>query len=128
MNKTCLTGRITKDPELRTTSNGTSVCSFTVAVDRPNVRDTVDFIDCVAWRTSAEFVSKYFKKGDGIEVEGHITTRSYEDKNGNKRKAVEVVSDSVFFPKGKKRQDGDAYEPQTEGFAEIDDDDSELPF
>lgn len=127
MNKTCLTGRITKDPELRTTSNGTSVCSFTVAVDRPNVKDTVDFIDCVAWRESAEFVSRYFKKGDGIEIEGHITTRSYEDKNSNKRKTVEVVSDSVFFPKGNKRQDNTC-EPQTGIFAQIDDDEIKLPF
>lgn len=107
MNSINITGRVTNDIELKTTQSGTSVCSFTVAVDRPAVKDKTDFIDCVAWRQKAEFLSKYFAKGDGIEITGVLTTRNYEDKNGNKRKAVEVVCDQVSFPKGKKKADGD---------------------
>lgn len=107
MNSVNITGRVTNDIELKTTQQGTSVCSFTVAVDRPAVKDKTDFIDCVAWRQKAEFLSKYFAKGDGIEITGVLTTRNYEDKNGNKRKAVEVVCDQVSFPKGKKKSDGD---------------------
>lgn len=107
MNSINITGRVTNDIELKTTQQGTSVCSFTVAVDRPAVKDKTDFIDCVAWRQKAEFLSKYFAKGDGIEITGVLTTRNYEDKNGNKRKAVEVVCDQVSFPKGKKKSDGD---------------------
>lgn len=107
MNSVNITGRVTNDIELKTTQQGTSVCSFTVAVDKPAVKDKTDFIDCVAWRQKAEFLSKYFAKGDGIEITGVLTTRNYEDKNGNKRKAVEVVCDQVSFPKGKKKSDGD---------------------
>lgn len=107
MNSINITGRVTNDIELKTTQQGTSVCSFTVAVDRPAVKDKTDFIDCVAWRQKAEFLGKYFAKGDGIEITGVLTTRNYEDKSGNKRKAVEVVCDQVSFPKGKKRSDGD---------------------
>ena len=81
MNSVSITGRITKDPELRVTPSGTSVCAFSVAVDRPNVKDKVDFLDCVAWRASAEFVSKYFHKGDGIEITGCITSRTSENQN-----------------------------------------------
>ena len=108
MNKACLTGRITRDPELKVTPRGISVCSFSVAVDRPGTKDKVDFLDFIAWRTTAEFVSKYFKKGDGIEVEGHITTSSYADQNGNRRKVVGIVCDSVSFPKAKKHLGGGA--------------------
>jgi single-strand DNA-binding protein len=131
MNKACLTGRITRDPELKVTPSGISVCSFSVAVDRPGTKDKVDFLDFIAWRASAEFVSKYFKKGDGIEIEGHITTRSYEDKNGNKRKAVDIVCDSISFPKSKKHSEGGAgttAEPQQGANFEELPDDEELPF
>ena len=86
-------GRLVADPELRQTPNGVSVITFTVAVDRNYSRDRerqTDFIDVVAWRQTAEFVSKYFSKGKMIIVEGSIQTRSYEDRNGNKRRAVEV--------------------------------------
>ena len=122
MNRACLTGRFVRDPELRTTGTGINVCSFTLAVDRIGKRDEAEYIDCVAWRQTAEFITKYFTKGDGIEVDGHITTRNYDDKDGNKRKAVEVVCDSVFFPKGKKQGTQPTYgEPATE---EIED----LPF
>ena len=141
MNSVSISGRITKDAELKSTQSGISVCSFTVAVDRPTVKDKADFIDCVAWRHTAEFVSKYFRKGDPIELVGVITTRNYEDKNGNKRKAVEVVCEHVNFPKQKKR-DGDegcnsyqgtqedaTYGSTTqEGFEEVDYSDEDPPF
>ena len=101
LNTAILMGRLTKDPELRTTQNGTSVTSFTVAVDREYVRQgeerQTDFINVVAWRQTAEFVSRYFQKGSMIAVQGSIQTRNYEDKNGNKRTAVEVIADKVSF-------------------------------
>ncbi len=94
-------GRLVADPELRTTGSGISVTSFTIAVDRRFVRAgeerQADFIDIIAWRQQAEFVSKYFRKGSMIAIQGYIQTRMYEDKNGNKRKAVELVADNVSF-------------------------------
>ncbi len=94
-------GRLVADPELRTTGSGISVTSFTVAVDRRFVRQgeerQADFIDIIAWRQTAEFISKYFRKGSMIAVQGSIQTRMYEDKNGNKRKAVEIVADNASF-------------------------------
>lgn len=130
MNVVVVSGRLTRDPELRTTQQGTSVTSFSVAVDRPGVKDKADFIDCVAWRSTAEFVEKYFHKGDTIEVNGVLTSRSWEDKEGNKRKALEVVCDRVGFQKAKKKGDADvvAERLDTEGFAEMDGDDGDLPF
>lgn len=101
LNCAVIMGRLTADPELRTTNNGTSVTSFTVAVDRSFVRTgeerQTDFINVVAWRQSAEFVSRYFHKGSMIAVQGSIQTRNYEDKNGNRRTAVEIVADRVSF-------------------------------
>ena len=101
LNKAILIGRLTADPELKTTPNGISVCSFTIAVDRGYVKAgaqrQTDFIDIVSWRQTAEFVSKYFSKGRLIAVEGSIQTRSYTDNAGNKRKVFEVVADSVHF-------------------------------
>ncbi|MEG2039301.1 MAG: single-stranded DNA-binding protein [Oscillospiraceae bacterium] len=104
-NKAILIGRLTADPELKQTQSGASVVSFSIAVDRSYApkggeRQT-DFIDCVAWRANAEFISKYFAKGRLIGIEGSIQARSYEDKNGNKRKAVEVVVDNAFFTESK---------------------------
>lgn len=100
-NKAILVGRITADPELKQTQSGIFICNFSVAVDRRfTARDAerkADFINVVAWRERAEFVSKYFHKGDPIGVEGSIQTRNYEDKTGAKRTAVEVVADNVFF-------------------------------
>ena len=96
-NKVILIGNITKDVELKQTPNGVSVCSFDIAVNRKLNKDEVDFISIVAWRQQAEFVSKYFKKGQAILVCGQIQTRSYTDKQGNKRTAVEVVADEVSF-------------------------------
>jgi single-strand DNA-binding protein len=94
-------GRLVADPELRTTGNGTSVTSFAVAVDRRFARSgedrQTDFIDVIAWRQTADFVCKYFRKGSMIAIQGYIQTRTYEDKNGNKRKAVELVADNVSF-------------------------------
>ena len=94
-------GRLTADPELRTTGNGIGVCGFTVAVDR-NYRPEgeerqTDFINVVAWRKTADFVSRYFRKGQMIAVQGSIQTRNYEDRNGNKRTAVEIVADNISF-------------------------------
>ena len=104
LNRAILMGRLVADPELRQTPNGVSVCSFRIAVDRNYSRDRerqTDFIDIVAWRQTAEFVSRYFTKGKMIIIEGSIQTRNYEDKNGNKRTAVEVVADNVQFGESK---------------------------
>jgi single-strand DNA-binding protein len=90
-------GRLTADVVLRTTTSGTSVASFTIAVDRNQKEKKTDFINIVAWRNTAEFVSKYFHKGDMIALEGSIQTRNYEDKNGNKRTAFEVCAEDVSF-------------------------------
>lgn len=101
LNNAVIMGRLTKDPELKTTANGISVTSFTIAVDRKfnkqGEEKQADFIDIIAWRGTAEFISKYFRKGSMIAVQGSIQTRMYEDKNGNKRKVVEIVADEVSF-------------------------------
>lgn len=103
-NKAILVGRLTANPELKKTPNGVSVVSFSLAVDRSyqtNGERQTDFINCVAWRNTAEFISKYFSKGKILGVDGSIQTRNYEDKNGNKRTAVEVVVDNAFFTESK---------------------------
>lgn len=108
LNKAILMGRLVADPELRQTQNGISVTSFAIAIDRSYSKDRekqTDFIDIVAWRQTAEFVCKYFSKGKMIIVDGAIQTRLYEDKHGNKRKAVEVVADNVQFGESKKSAD-----------------------
>lgn len=97
INNVVLMGRLTADVGLRTTTSGTSVASFTIAVERNYKDKKTDFIDIVAWRNTAEFVSKYFHKGDMIAVEGSIQTRKYEDKDGNKRTATEIVVENVSF-------------------------------
>lgn len=101
LNNAVIMGRLVADPELRTTGSGIFVCSFTVAVDRRFTRQgedrQADFIDIIAWRQTAEFVCKYFRKGSMIAVQGYIQTRTYEDKTGAKRKAVEIVADNVSF-------------------------------
>ncbi len=104
-NLVVLTGRLTADPELKTTSNGTSVVSFSIAVDRryrTGEERQTDFINIVAWRSSAEFISKYFKKGSLIGIEGSIQTRRYVDKNGNNRTAFEIVANNVQFVESKR--------------------------
>lgn len=130
MNITALSGRLTKDPELRHTTSGKAVVAFTIAVDRPGVKDKTDFIDCIAWEKKAEFVSRYFRKGQRIEVSGIITTRTYE-KDGEKRKTTEIRCDQVFFGDSKKSDSGQPV-PSPEGqpgdFQEVQDEDDDLPF
>lgn len=124
LNKVILMGRLTKDPELRTTNSGVSVATFSVAVDTGHGENkTTDFINCVAWRNTAEFVSKYFTKGKMIIISGRISSRSYEDKNGNKKYITEVVANEVQFGEGKK---ADA-EPTEDEFTPLDIDD-DIPF
>ena len=106
----CITimGRLTRDPELRRTGSGIAVASFTVAVDRDFAQDgkkETDFIDCVAWRQTGEFVSKYFKKGSMIVVKGRLQIRNWNDKDGNKRKSAEVVADNCYFGSTKSESD-----------------------
>lgn len=105
LNKAILAGRLTKDPELRTTTSGTTVTQFDIAVNRRGAKDgqqpQVDFITVVAWRQTAEFITRYFKKGNAICVVGSIQTRSYTDKNNQKRTATEVVADEAYFVESK---------------------------
>lgn len=149
LNVVAIMGRLVADPELRTTGNGTNVCSFRIACDRNFVQQgqerQADFIDVVAWRQSAEFVTKYFQKGSLVAVEGSLQSRQYQDKNGNKRTAVEVVANQINFAGGKKpggqpvddggeappkdyREPAPAYsQGSADDFAVISDDD-DLPF
>jgi single-strand DNA-binding protein len=132
INNAVIMGRIVADPELRTTANGTSVTSFTVAVDRrfnkQGEERQADFIDIVAWRNTAEHVCKYFAKGSMIAIQGNIQTRMFEDKNGNKRKAVEIVAENVSFCGSKSDNANTASEPATVADVSIDDGDfREIP-
>lgn len=106
LNNVVLMGRLVADPELRHTPNDIAVTSFTLAVNRGYVKSgserQTDFIDIVAWRSTAEFVSKYFHKGQLVAVQGSIQTRTYQDKEGNKRKAFEIVADNVYFAESKR--------------------------
>lgn len=110
LNVVALMGRLVADPELRHTASDVSVTSFTIAVDRSYVKSgadrQADFIDIVAWRSTADFVCKYFRKGQLIAVQGSIQTRTYTDKDGNKRKAVEVIADNVHFAEPKRDSSG----------------------
>ena len=132
LNKIFVMGRLTKNPELRRTGSGTPVASFTLAVDRDfksqSGEKETDFIEVVAWRSTAEFVSKFFSKGRMAVVEGRLQIRDWTDKDGNKRKTAEVVADNVYF--GDSKRDGQQDKPvaQQPEFAEIDDDDETLPF
>ena len=147
LNHITIMGRLTRDPELRRTGSGVAVASFTLAVDRDfggrdgGERET-DFIDCVAWRQTGEFVSKYFTKGRMAVVSGRLQIRGWTDKDGNKRRTAEVVADNVYF--GDSKRDGEAggfsapAAPAFGGysapsapasdFAMLDDDDAQLPF
>ncbi len=115
LNHITIMGRLTRDPELRRTGSGIAVASFTVAVDRDyGNRDSgereTDFIDCVAWRQTGEFVSKYFSKGSMIVVSGRLQIRNWTDKEGNKRRTAEVVADNVYFGESKRSSDsGSSY-------------------
>ncbi len=110
MNKAILLGRLTKDPELRTTQSNVSVCSFTLAIDRPykNARGEreTDFIPCVCWRSTAEFAARYFRKGERMAVVGSIQPRHWDDEQGQRHYITEVVADEVYFADGKREQQG----------------------
>ena len=116
LNVVAIMGRLVADPELRTTQSGTNVCSFRIACDRNFARQgeqrQADFIDIVAWRQQAEFVSKYFQKGSLIAIEGSLQTRQYQDKQGNNRTAVEVVANNINFagPKSSNQGGGANYQ------------------
>lgn len=129
LNHIVLMGRLTRDPELRHTGSGISVASFTLAVDQDyksqNGDRGVDFIPIVAWRNTAEFAEKYFEKGQMAIVSGRLTSRRYEDKNGNKRTAYEVAADHIYFAGSKQKSETDAA-PQI--FNDLPDDDGDLPF
>ena len=154
LNRIIIMGRLVRDPELRTTQSGTPVTSFTLAVDRDfKSRDSgeksTDFIDVVAWRQTAEFVCKYFTKGRMAGAEGRLQIREWKDRDGNNRRSAEVVADNVYFGDSK-RDGGDSYGAppaygssaggygsgagygapggESSGFAEIDDQDGDLPF
>lgn len=152
LNHITIIGRLTRDPELRRTGSGVAVASFTVAVDRDYKADghdrETDFIDCVAWRQTGEFVSKYFSKGSMVVVSGRLQIRAWTDKEGNKRRSAEVVADNCYFGDSKKEGSGgddfgsygsyapSSYDnapggysaPGNNDFAELDDDDAQLPF
>jgi len=155
LNRIILMGRLTRDPELRRTQSGTAVTSFTLAVDRDfksqSGEKETDFIDIVAWRNTAEFVSKYFTKGRMAVVEGRLQIRDWTDKEGGKRRSAEVVADNVRFGDSKRDAEGGGYAPPAYGaspaygapagrpaapaaadsrsdFAEIGEEDGELPF
>ena len=152
LNHITIMGRLTRDPELRTTQSGVSVASFTAAVDRDfggrdgSERQT-DFIDCVAWRQTGEFVSKYFRKGSMIVVSGRLQSRKWQDRDGTNRTNWEIVADNVYFGEGRRDNESNSFEtgrtaydsgrgasqpgstPARSGFDELGDgDDGELPF
>lgn len=153
MNVVCLLGRLTADPELRQTPNGISVCSFSVAVNRAysgaNGERQADFINCVAWRQTAEFISRYFRKGNMIGLNGSIQTRQYQDKDtGKNRTAFEVLINNAYFAEsksGSSSQSQPSYSQPSrpavdtgfsntfstgdlDGFSTVDTDDGDLPF
>lgn len=143
LNKIFLMGRLTRDPEMRHTQNGTAVASFSIAVDRDfkdkqSGEKVTDFVDIVAWRSTAEFVDKYFSKGRMAVVEGRLQIRDWTDKDGNKRRSADVVADSIYF--GDSKRDGDSggtyhssgrssgVNVSASDFTDLGDDDGELPF
>ena len=146
LNLIVIMGRLTRDPELRRTSSGTAVANFSVAVDRDfpsqdGSRET-DFIECVAWKHTADFVGKYFSKGKQIVVKGRLQIRSWTDKDGNKRRTAEIVADSVYFAGAKTESPAEVQrydtpvgcgaqapiDPGLEDYAILTDDDTGLPF
>ena len=153
LNHIVLMGRLTKDPELRRTGSGVAVASFSIAVDRDfgnreNGEKETDFIDIVAWRNTAEFVSKYFTKGSMAVVSGRLQIRDWTDREGNKRRSAEVVADNVYFGESKRSREESGGAPRSgndnnsnrgsyqsfdnasgaSAFSELDDTEGELPF
>lgn len=128
MNGVFISGYLTADPELRTTNSNKSVVSFSVGVRRPFTKNTTDFIDCVAWESNAEFLSKYFRKGSRIEIAGTLQTRTYE-KDGTRRKVTEVFCNNIEFGESKKNSEDTANGPQPNTTTEISyEDGDDLPF
>lgn len=130
VNRMILQGRLCADPEMRRTQNGTAVCSFRVAWSE-TVKDweTKLFLSCVAWQGTAEMICKYFRKGKELAVEGRLSTREYDDRDGNRRSVTEMTVDRVHFCG--KNEDAQGMPPRTDGksqFVEMDEDDSDLPF
>ena len=126
MNKVILMGRLTAEPEIRKTASGVSVLSFTLAVDRRFKKEgaqSADFIACVAWRQTAEFIAKYFKKGQRLAVSGAIEVRKWQDRDGNNRYTTEVIADEAYFADGAKidtASDGDEFtDPSEEEYGEL---------
>lgn len=139
LNHIVLMGRLTRDPELRRTQNGTAVASFSLAVDhdysgKDGGEKETDFIDCVAWRNTAEFISKYFTKGRMAVVAGRLQIRPWTDRDGNKRRSAEVIVDSAYFGDSKRESDGantrysEPTHSSTGEYSVIEDDDGNLPF
>ena len=140
LNHITIMGRLTRDPEMRTTQSGVAVASFTLAVDRDfsgkdGGEKQTDFIDCTAWRHTAEFVSKYFSKGRMAVVSGRLQIDNYTDNDGNKRKAAKVIADNIYFGDSKKdgatggqSDDAASFTPAPSGFVPVDVDSGELPF
>lgn len=124
LNKIIIQGRLTRDVELRRTGTGTAVASFTLAVDRDFGDKETDFIECVAWKNTAEFVEKYFSKGRMAVVVGRLQIRSWNDKDGNKRKTAEIVAESVYFGDSK----NDSAPAPAQDYAMLTDEDAQLPF
>ena len=134
LNHITIMGRLTRDPELRHTKQGNAVASFTLAVDRNGKDQPTDFIDCVAWRQTAEFVNSYFSKGRMAVVEGRLQIREWTDRDSSKRRTAEVVADNIYFGDSKKEDPLDRFTRENPGtvqddqFDEVSDDDSDLPF
>ena len=144
LNHITIMGRLVREPEYRTTGSGISVVNFSVAVDRDfsgqSGEKETDFIDCVAWRQTAEFITKYMRKGSMVVVSGRLQIRSWSDKDGNKRRTAEVVADNVYFGESKRSAESNSgsaapapsYQtpivPADSDFALLDGDDEQLPF
>ena len=133
LNHIVIMGRLTRDPELKTTNNGVPVVSFSIAVDRDFAdRESgergVDFVDVTAWRHTAEFVSRYFTKGRMAVVSGRLQTRNWTDKDGNKRKAVEIVAENVYFGDSKRNDSEPSAPAAPADFAMLEGEDEGLPF
>ena len=137
MNRVTIMGRLTSDPDYRTLTSGIGCANFTLAVERDHSSKEdgsreADFLDVVAWRSTADFATKYLSKGRMVAVDGRLQSRNWEDKNGNKRKSVEIMAERIYFADSKRTEDRPAqntYAPaEPTGFAQIDGNDSELPF
>ncbi|MGN1058694.1 MAG: single-stranded DNA-binding protein [Candidatus Avelusimicrobium sp.] len=143
LNTVCVMGRFTRQPELKRTQSGLAVCSFGLACDRAAKKGEdhkTDWLDVVAWRGTAEFICKYFNKGDAIIIVGSLQTRNWDDKDGNKRKVAEIIANNAFFAGGKRDSNAPQAAPEPADadysgggygcgdFAEIGENDGDLPF